>query len=196
MKILTPLLLLLLSLSGLIHAQDDYTVTQLTFLESLSFDDEQEKGFGRFDAFEFEADEGDRVRIDVEANLFDPTLLLISPDDSTFVFPTRTGQRAVSHDLILPMGGVWLLVVRGDSLALGPYEVRCRRAALNSLTVDESADICEQLHFLAAHANADFVFVEDKSHSVAAGENHRPNIVVENALQAELVEEAEDFVLA
>jgi hypothetical protein len=165
---------------------DSVKVSYLEFNETLSPDDETDPEFGRFDAFEVYFAKGDRILVEVKTEHFTPSVLLLAPDDSTYLSNTPTNSRlkdVVVHTEI-PLEGDWLLVVRGDTNAVGPYRLRAWWADAYSLTLPANTDFCDAVNFLIAHANADFFFISQN-------QNILPSVTVPGAIHSRLNENAE-----
>ncbi len=181
------LMLVCFALTG--YSQDDVDsvkVSYLEFDEALSPDDETDSEFGRFDAFEVYFTRGDRVLVEVTTEHFAPTVLLLAPDDSTYLVnasKTSSNGNVVFHAEI-PMEGDWLLVVRGDTNAVGPYRLRAWWADVYSLNMPPNADFCDAVNFLVAHANADFFFISENQTLL-------PSIKVPGAIQSRITDNAE-----
>lgn len=185
----------LLFLTGLMQAQPptpeenisgDIKVTQMTFEEILTEDDELESGFGRFDVFEVFFHAGDRILIDLSSDEFAPALALISPEEKDFMALPKAGQNSVTHAMTIPTTGDWLLIVRGDSLALGRYFLSCWWAQAESLQLPEEADLCDQINFIFGHANADFFFLKKSQLLGSRKDVWQPSMELEGAIYSEI----------
>jgi len=178
--LLTSYFLLLTSLS--FAQSEDVKVSHLSFSEQLTDDDEIEPGFGRFDAFEVYFHRFDRVIVHVNSPDFSPTIVLISPKENHLVKIPENREKAISFATEIPEDGKWLLVVRGDSTAVGKYELSAWWADVNALSLNEDADLCDEINFLIAHANADFYFIRRAADADNTQSVWQPTISVSGAI--------------
>ncbi len=172
-------------LASLSFAQtEDVKVSHLSFSEQLTDDDEVEPGFGRFDAYEVYFHRFDRVIIHVNSADFSPTIVLISPKENHLVKIPENHEKAITFATEIPEDGKWLLVVRGDSTALGKYDLNAWWADENALHLNEEADLCDEINFLIAHANADFYFIRRATDADDQQTSWQPAISLSGAIQS------------
>ncbi len=180
--------LLIWLFSPALSAQEppEYQVLTVTFQDTLMPTDEFEPDFGRFDAFELQVSRGDRLLIAARARTFSPTIVLIAPDEQSFVASPEGQSREVFYTTTVPIDGTYLLIIRGDSAALGPYRVDCWWAKANSLAPASPGDLCDELNFLAAHANADFFFLKRPPLPGTDPNRRQPSFTLTGALYARI----------
>lgn len=187
------LLLAVLPLVG--RAQSgEVKVSHLSFAERLTGDDETAPDFGRFDAYEVVLQRGDRLLVQVRAREFTPSIVLIAPDDTSHLAKfAENGRQIVTYGVAVPESGTWLLVVRGDSTALGEYELQAWWVEAHSLQLPAGADLCDQVNFVIAHANADFYFISQTPLTQTFQPEYVPTVVLTGAISAKITP-AEGYV--
>ncbi len=183
-----PGLLLLAVLPLVCRAQSgEVKVSHLSFAERLTEDDETAPDFGRFDAYEVLLQRGDRLLVQVRATEFTPAIVLIAPDDTSHLAQfAETGRQTVTYGVEIPESGTWLLVVRGDSTALGPYQLQAWWVEAHSLQLPAEADLCDQVNFVIAHANADFYFISRPPLQQTTPPEYLPTVVLSGAISAKI----------
>ena len=169
---------------------DSVRVSHLYFDEEINPVDETDPEFGRFDAYEVSFSKGDLLLVQVKATGFSPAIVLIAPDDTTYLakFPNENGSNSLTYAVEIPFAGEWLLVVRADTNAIGSYRMRAWWADVASRSLPEEADLCDAINFVIAHANADFYFI-----TRGEGNNLYPNVQLPGAIVSRISPE-NDFV--
>ena len=83
---------------------DSVRVSHLYFDEEINPVDETDPEFGRFDAYEVSFSKGDLLLVQVKATGFSPAIVLIAPDDTTYLakFPNDNGSNALTYALDIP----------------------------------------------------------------------------------------------
>ncbi len=177
-----------------LHAREDYRVSYAIIQDTLTSGDDYDPEFGRFDVFEFNLSAGDVVDIEVRAGRFQPTLAIVSPTEKVEYGTPQKLTRAHYRGTVRETG-TYLVIVRGDSLATGVYQLRCRYAAAAALHPPADADLCEEITFLLAHLKADFYFLKKPSLPGQSHNEWEPTLILHNALSAKIVQPgAEKYV--
>ncbi len=169
-----------------LYAREEYRVSYAIIQDTLTAKDDYDPEFGRFDVFEFNLSTGDVVDIEVRASGFQPTLAIVSPAKKVEYGTPEKLTRAHFHGTVSE-NGTYLVIVRGDSLATGVYQLRCRYAAAPALQPSDDADLCEEIVFLLAHLRADFYFLKKPPLPGQSHDEWEPTMVLQNALSARIV---------
>lgn len=159
---LTFYILAIVCLPVLIYGQKiNYQIEFQKTTGQLTKSDLTKKDFGRYDGYEINFHEGERVHFLVYSENFTPSLVLVNPQGQTYQQDIEKNDEYATIQTKINQSGNWILYVLGDQDATGEYYFQYGIAGDNLFLLDENAGFCEQVDFLLAHATAYFIFLGD-----------------------------------
>ncbi|MFC2136022.1 hypothetical protein ACFLR4_01900 [Bacteroidota bacterium] len=158
---------LMVLLSNSIFPQNQtYQIEFQKMIGELSQKDLTNEGFGRYDGYEINFNEGERVHFLVHSENFVPSLILVNPEGETFQQDIEQNDEYATVQAKINQSGDWILYVIGDANSLGKYFFQYGIAAPELFSINENADFCDELDFILAHAVAYFIFLGDDDETI------------------------------
>ena len=136
-----------------------YQIEFQKMMGELSQNDLTNEGFGRYDGYEINFNEGERVHFLVHSENFIPSLILVNPEGETFQQDIEQNDEYATVQAKINQSGEWILYVIADANSLGRYFFQYGIAAPELFSMNQNADLCDELNFILAHAVAYFIFL-------------------------------------
>ncbi len=149
--------ILFLLIFNLIHAQE---INSFVIEDELNIDDPVDLQIGRYEAYELNIGEGDRLAIELKSQDFWPALLLISPSKNS-ILKLPQENNTVFFDTTIYEGGTWEFYVIGDTNTIGKYSCEVGFATNNALKF-KGNDLCSSLNYFTKNSNANFIFLRNR----------------------------------
>lgn len=157
MKKIIPLLFLLVS-----PVFGQFSVEFNEINGEINSKDKFKSGFGRYDGYEIEFYQNEIVSFFVLPESNPLIVLFVDPDGKVFKQSRANAGGAAAISAQIPKQGEWALLIVADSnVSECRYSMQYAFAASNSVKLDDDADFCSQILFLAEHAKANFILLQE-----------------------------------
>ena len=162
------LLLLFITTLKLSAQENNYQIEFQKMTGALTKSDLFKSGFGRYDGYEIEFHEGERVHFLVYTEHFIPSMVFVSPDGKTYQQDIEKNDEYATIQTKINQSGEWVLYILADESSFGEYYFQYGIAEQNLFFINENSNFCEELDFLLAHSIAYFIFLggEDSDDSI------------------------------
>lgn len=152
------LILTLFFISAIVFAQKDYSVHSFKVEDEIDRYSPIDPSIGRYEMYRFFVNSGDRYKIEIKTEGFQPGLIIISPQKETILLPSNGGTELI-FDSTANVSGAWEMYIIADTSDRGKFEYKMSFAANEVLTLPQNNSFCNVVKYFTEHSIAEFIFL-------------------------------------